>query len=107
MPDDEKDRWGRKLHDNERGREEQYFAEREREMIAKLRQRPADGATQATSPLQCPRCGVDLTTKRYDEVPAAACGGCGGVWLEQGALETLARREAVGWLARLWSGLRR
>lgn len=34
---DEKDRLGDKLRDAERGREEQYFAQRDREMLAKLK----------------------------------------------------------------------
>ena len=34
---DEKDRYGDKLRDVERGREDSYFAERDRELLEKIR----------------------------------------------------------------------
>ena len=43
---DNRDRWGEKLRDNERAREEQYFAERERELLTKLRKRQQEEAAR-------------------------------------------------------------
>jgi hypothetical protein len=50
MADNEKDRWGDKLRDNEHAREEQYFAERERELLAKLRKRFQEQGEAAGEP---------------------------------------------------------
>ena len=65
---EEKYRFGDKLRDVERAREDQYFAKRDRELIEKLRREresaglcPKCGAKvengQATQPARCPVCG--------------------------------------------------
>jgi hypothetical protein len=51
MADQEKDRFGDKLQEAERGREEDYFARRDRELIRKMR---------AREPGSCPTCGALL-----------------------------------------------
>ena len=53
MPDrEEKDRFGDTLRRKERGDEERYFAELDRQRLARLREQSASGA--------CPRCGRPL-----------------------------------------------
>jgi hypothetical protein len=42
---EEKDRLGNKLRDAEKGREDDYFARRDRELLAKLRKGGAEGET--------------------------------------------------------------
>ena len=37
---DEKDRLGEKLHQKEKAEEDRYFAKRDRELLARLRNRP-------------------------------------------------------------------
>ena len=66
---EEKDRFGDKLRDVERAREDQYFAKRDRELIEKLRrERESAGRCltcgaklaeneQGTEPARCPVCG--------------------------------------------------
>jgi len=109
MPTDEKDRLGDKLRDVERGREDQYFAQRDRELIAKLR----GAQDQASEPTlreiargRCPKCGERLRTRALHGVTVDECPSCEGMWLERGELKLLAEREHQGWLARWFRGER-
>lgn len=74
MPDDEKDRFGDKLRDAEKAKEDQFFAERERQLLDKLRARAGEQGAERPSP-------------RGEE-------------RDHG--ETSRRRESAGWLARLF-----
>jgi len=103
---DEKDRLGNKLHDIERGREDQYFAQRDRELLEKLRKAKAqdqEAALREASLGRCPKCGRRLEARTELGVTADECPGCGGIWLDKEEHEALAKRETEGWLARLWS----
>ena len=48
MGNGEKDRLGDKLKDLEKAREDQYFAEREKKLLDKLRRAPADGEDKSS-----------------------------------------------------------
>ena len=45
-PNDEKDRYGDKLRDLERAREDKYYADRDKELIEKMRREKAAGGTE-------------------------------------------------------------
>ena len=93
---DEKDRLGEKLHQKEKAEEDRYFAERDRDLLARLRrQREAEN-------LRCPRCGKALAPVVYHGVTVDQCPACQGVWLEGGELEALAPRERESWLGRFF-----
>jgi hypothetical protein len=100
---DEKDRFGDKLRDVEKGREDQYFAERDREL---LRRAKAEGSGQnelqlnEVTRMRCPKCGERLATVQHLDVTVDECPACRGMWLDKGELEQVARRENTGWLAR-------
>lgn len=103
---EEKDRLGEKLRDLERGREDDYFARRDRELIEKLRKEKeaaAEAAEREGSRGRCPRCGTKLTQRALQGITVDECPACGGVWLDRGELETLAGEvEPEGsWLVRL------
>jgi hypothetical protein len=100
MPDDEKDRLGDKLRDLERAREDKYFADRDRELVEKMRHRPEEPKTTPQAQIACPKCRVALTQAKYLGVTVEECPSCGGVWLDKGELQELAQREQNGWLAR-------
>lgn len=102
MPD-EKDRFGDKLRDSEKAREDQYFAERDRELLRKIKTADAAHPEQAlkeAAHMRCPKCGERLATKEHLEVTIDECPACQGMWLDKGELEQIARRENTGWLAR-------
>ena len=75
MPDrDEKDRLGDTLQRKERGDEERYFAELDRQRLARLRGRAAP--EPGSGP--CPRCGRPLVPAGQPRSPDACDGGCPG-----------------------------
>jgi hypothetical protein len=103
MPN-EKDRLGDKLRDVERGREDQYFAHRDRELVEKLK-RSKQAETEATlkelARMRCPKCGERLQQRTVHEITLDECPSCGGIWLDMGEFEELASRESEGWFGRL------
>ena len=93
---DEKDRLGEKLHQKEKAEEDRYFAERDRELLARL------GNRRDAEKLSCPRCGKALAPVVYHVVTVDQCPACQGVWLDRGELEALAPRERESWLGRFF-----
>jgi hypothetical protein len=111
MTMEEKDRLGNKLRDAERAREDQYFAERDRQLIDRLRQSKTgekeaplqgrkDTAPMEAAPMLCPKCGTPLNSHTLHDVSVDECPSCHGMWLDAGELEALARWENAGWIAR-------
>jgi hypothetical protein len=73
----EKDAFGDKLKDKERGEEEQFFAERERALLDKLRGQDAgEGATRPKELRRCSRCGNPLTVEAHEDRAAPTCPTC-------------------------------
>jgi len=103
MARDDKDRFGDKLKDAERAKEHQYFAERERELLAKLR-RAKEGEGEAilkeAVKMSCPKCGEHLRRHTVRDIDVAECSACHGIWLDYGELEKIGKRETEGWIAR-------
>jgi hypothetical protein len=94
--------------DVERAREDIYFAQKDRELIAKLREKDQKELEQAILELcamRCPRCGRKLAETTYRKVRIDRCSGCRGVWLDTGELETLAPEEHESWLGGLLRGM--
>jgi uncharacterized protein len=101
----EKDRLGDKLREVEKGREDEYFTRRDRELIAKLREekdKETADALRGGATMRCPRCGAQMTARTEHEVHMEECPACGGLWLDKSDFETLARREEEGWFGRLF-----
>ncbi len=103
MSEDQKDRFGDKLRDAERGREDEYFAKRDRDLLQQLR-KDAAGASEAdlrlAAHMRCPKDGERLTSRMHVGVHVDECPKCGGMWLDEADLHELARRESSGWLSR-------
>jgi len=98
MPE-ERDRYGDKLRDAEKGREDQFFADRDRQLVERMQQASA-GTVDAATRGRCPRDGQTLTKVRHLDVVLDECPACKGMWLDKGDLDKLAQRESSGWLAR-------
>jgi hypothetical protein len=82
---DEKDRYGEKLRDLEKAREDQWARESDRLLLLKMRARQ-------TTALYCPRCNAELRTGAVAEPTAMICPNGHGAWVEGTALERLAQR---------------
>ena len=101
--DDEKDRFGNKLRDAERGREDQYHKEQDRRLLEELRRTTAgdaDAKIREAARQHCPECGARLEHGRMHGVSVESCPSCHGVWLTKQNLDEIARHEDNGWIAR-------
>ncbi len=92
MIPDNKDRLGNKLHDLEKAREDQYAAERDRELLEKLRQKKTElrhAASEATVTMgvMCPRCHRGLRPKAHGTLTIMMCPEGHGAWFDEGVLK--------------------
>jgi hypothetical protein len=98
----EKDPFGDKLKDKERGEEEQYFAKRERALLAKLR--GEKDFLREAPPLEdpyrrCPTCGAPLSKSPLAAAAPEICSNCHDA--EPKATKAVAiSRRGERWLAR-------
>lgn len=95
--DSEKDRWGEKLRESEKAREDKYFAERDRELVAKLR------SSQAQAGGTCPECGEPLEAREQPPLRVLACHKGHGVWISKEQAPALLDPAAAVALAGLFS----
>lgn len=103
----EKDSFGDKLKDKERGEEEQYFANRERALLEKLRQ--GDNAVHPAASgesRRCPKCGVPVTTNKPGDIAAQTCSSCHSVSPEPKEKTSGGTRRTESRLARSLLGTR-
>ena len=93
------------MDDRRKSLEEEYFHRKNQEAIEKLRAQmkvAAEAKAAGVSSMQCPRCDGSLQENTFENVSIDTCDKCGGVWLDSGELEQVTRKEAGGWLSRLW-----
>jgi Zn-finger nucleic acid-binding protein len=87
----------------EQAKEDIYFAQKDRELIAKLKEemkkvdKPGEGGQQ----LVCPKCQGTLQSYVFMEIFLDRCQGCGGLWLDQGELERILKKIPRGPLTSL------
>lgn len=79
---DEKDRFGDKLHDAEKAREDKWARERDEELLAKLRHKQS-------AEMPCPSCGERLVAQAAGNLTVMACSHGHGAWLDHDALAKL------------------
>ena len=104
MSDDEKDRFGEKLREVEKAREDMFFAERDRQLLDKMKAQTgaqAEESVRAPAKGRCPRCGEHLVATSRHDVLIDECPRDHGIWVDDGELEKLMSRESSGWLARV------
>lgn len=102
----EKDPFGDKLKDKERGEEEQYFAKRERALLSKLRGANDSGreAPPREHPnVRCAKCSGPLSTTPLDAAATETCSNCHGAEPEKKEAVAVSTRRGEGWLARFLS----
>lgn len=100
MADTERDRFGDKLREKQKGQEDDYFGRRDRELLEKMRQQRRQ-AVASQSAMQCPRCHAALVERVQHDVTVDECPSCGGLWLDKGEFEHIAGREQEGYFGRL------
>jgi TFIIB-like protein len=99
--ENEKDQFGETMRLLERAKEDIYFAERDREVLEKLRSQLRKVAAPE-APSHCPKCPGNLETYTFEGLTVDRCRACGGIWLDRGELEAIVnkiRRGPLGaWL---------
>ena len=88
----EKDRFGEFMRLLERAKEDVYFAARDQELIAKLKQqlKKIDKHEGEAVVLRCPKCCDILESYRLVNLALERCRSCGGVWLDKEEIEAIA-----------------
>ncbi len=107
---EDKDRLGTKLQQKKQAEEGRYFAQRDRELINKMKeQREAEHEEEIRELAlnRCPKCGVRLTTRLIEDVEIDECGPCQGMWLDKGELEAMSAQKGSRWAKQFFDGMGR
>ena len=91
----EKDKFGDTLKLSERAKEDIYFAERDRQIMEKLRAQ-LHKVENPGAILKCPKCTGHLATFSFHDVVFNRCDNCHGVWMDSGELEAAVRKISRG-----------
>jgi Zn-finger nucleic acid-binding protein len=101
---DEKDRFGETMRLVERAKEDIFFAERDRELVDKLKAQLRKIEQQEIK-LKCPKCPGQLNAYSFQGFILDRCDRCGGIWADEGELTGIIRKVTQGplghWLDRL------
>ena len=101
--ENQKDRFGETMRLVERAKEDIFFAERDRELLEKLRAQLRKVAEVEALP--CLKCPSKLESFTFHGIALHRCPQCGGIWLDKGELETIVRKISRGplgeWLRKL------
>jgi hypothetical protein len=84
--------------------EDEYFARRDAELLKDQRAAAAKAARLAERQRhigKCPKCGADLETVDLHGVQIDRCPEDGGMWLEAGEFEELAKHHDPGFVGRV------
>jgi DNA repair exonuclease SbcCD ATPase subunit len=104
----DKDRLGRLLQQKERAEEDRYFAERDRKLIAALKQQQEAEHEKTIRELarsRCPRCGERLSQHAFHGVMVDECPACEGMWLDRGEIQAVLQQQGSDWMSKFLKGL--
>ncbi len=79
----------------ERAKEDIYFAERDRELLEKLRAQ-LQKVDKAEVPSRCPKCPGVLESYTFCGYALDRCRRCGGVWMDKGELKGVIHKISRG-----------
>ncbi|MPZ78549.1 MAG: hypothetical protein GEU77_18760 [Deltaproteobacteria bacterium] len=104
MAANEKDKFGETMKLVERAKEDIYFAQRDRELMEKLRNQLKKVEDTGTE-IHCPKCHGLLETYTFQGFTLDRCSDCGGIWMDKGELEGVLSKVTRGplgaWLDKL------
>jgi frataxin-like iron-binding protein CyaY len=91
------------LEDRARALENEYFRQKEQELLAKMREKLEDEENKRTG-LKCPKCDGILVETTFEAIVIDVCDKCQGVWLDAGELALIAHHDESkgGWLSSLF-----
>ncbi|MGI9040515.1 MAG: zf-TFIIB domain-containing protein [Gemmatimonadales bacterium] len=86
--------------------EDEYFAQRNAELINQQRSAAEAAALEAERKshyMKCPKDGYDLASSEFHGVQIETCPKCGGMWLDAGELDTISHEDRPALLTRVLS----
>jgi hypothetical protein len=86
--------------------EDEYFAREDAELLRKQRERASAASAEAERKMhymKCPKDGYDLASSEYHGVTIETCPHCGGMWLDAGELEAVAKEDSPNVITRVLS----
>ena len=89
--ENQKDRFGDTMRLVERAKEDIYFAERDRELLERLRSQLHKIEIEKIQ-RTCPKCPGKLESYTFEGIGLDRCSDCGGIWLDRGELEALVHK---------------
>jgi len=105
---EDKDHLGHLLEEKERGEEHQYFAARDRELIAKLKQQHEakhEETVREIARSRCPSCGIRLQHISFHEMQVETCPKCQGMWLNKTEVKAVFDDKGEEWMRKFLGGL--
>jgi uncharacterized protein len=84
--------------------EDEYFAKEDAELLPKQRERATAASQEAERKshfMKCPKDGYDLASSEYHGVTIETCPHCGGMWLDAGELEAVAKEDHPNLMTRV------
>ena len=91
------------LQRKERGAEQVFFLQRDRDLIARMQamqQEREEAHARQLAHMRCPECGVRLLEVVRRGVKTEQCPSGHGLWIPPDALETIPAREHDSWFDR-------
>lgn len=81
-------------------KEEEYFLRKEAEKLKKMAEKRRAETEAAEREelkklhyMRCPKCGMELQEMEFQSIHIDKCFSCGGVWLDDGELDAVAKKE--------------
>src|SRR5213080_879654 len=95
---DQKNHFSELLTLKERAEEDSYFAQRDRELIARLalaQEMEREEIIRQLTRSRCPHCGVRLGQRSVHGVSIDECPSCQGLWLDKGEVQAVSQSRGV------------
>jgi ribosomal protein L31 len=89
------------LDDRGRALENEYFRNKEKELLAKMKAKIASDEAKSLE-LQCPKCDGTLHATDFENIKIDVCDQCHGVWLDAGELAQITHKEDSGWFGKVF-----
>jgi uncharacterized protein len=94
-----------KWDERKKALEDEYFVKKEKELLEKLKGKQEKESKQnlkTAASMRCPKCGEPLKERSFQKIAIDQCTGCGGIWLDPGEMEQIAKKDDESWLGKFW-----
>ncbi|MEO7984908.1 MAG: zf-TFIIB domain-containing protein [Gemmatimonadales bacterium] len=86
--------------------EDEYFVKQDAELLKRQRELAESAALEGerrSHYMKCPKDGYDLASSKYHGVQIETCPNCGGMWLDAGEIDLVAKEERPALFTRVLS----